>query len=68
MAADKWATEATHLMLFLGYLIDSHSLMVTWPLYKQADLLQAIQEALTKPHMVSPLGCGILYGPCPGCR
>jgi hypothetical protein len=34
-------------MLFLGYLINSHTLMVTWPSYKREALLDEIMDALT---------------------
>jgi hypothetical protein len=56
MAADKWATEKAtpYIMLFLDYYINSHTLMVTWPLYKWEDLLKANNVALANPCAASP--------------
>jgi hypothetical protein len=52
MAEEKWAKEATNIMLFLGYYINSRTLMVTWPLYKRQVLLQDITDALANPRQV----------------
>ncbi len=54
MAADKWEISATHIALFLGYLINSRTLVVTWPLYKRAALYEDIQQALAAPTKVPP--------------
>jgi hypothetical protein len=35
IAADKWDIAATFIVLFLGYFINSRTMMVTWPLYKR---------------------------------
>jgi hypothetical protein len=39
MAADKWEIYANHVVLFLGYYINSRTLLVTWPLYKREQLM-----------------------------
>jgi hypothetical protein len=62
MAADKWATEATFVMLFLGYYINSRTLMVTWPLYKREALILAIEDALKNPRQVSPKTAASIMG------
>ena len=52
MAADKWEVTASHIVLFLGYYIDSRTLMVTWPLYKREALYADITLALETPNKV----------------
>ena len=52
MAEEKWAKEATYIMLFLGYYINSRTLMLTWPLYKRQVLLQDITDALANSRQV----------------
>jgi hypothetical protein len=54
MAADKWETTASFLVLFLGYYINSRTMTVTWPLYKRQALHADIQAALENPRHVSP--------------
>jgi hypothetical protein len=54
MAADKWDIYATLLVLFLGYLIDSRAMTVTWPYYKREAVLADIKLALQSPHKVPP--------------
>jgi hypothetical protein len=46
IAPDKWDPVVSYIVLFLGYQINSRTMMVTWPLYKRQDLYAEIQEAL----------------------
>jgi hypothetical protein len=46
MAADKWDPIVSFIVLFLGYVIDSRAMVVTWPLAKRVDLWTDIQSAL----------------------
>jgi hypothetical protein len=43
---DKWEKHVSHIMRYLGFLIDTRRLAVTWPLDKRDDLCHDIQEAL----------------------
>lgn len=54
MAADKWENVASYLVLFLGFYINSRSMLVTWPLYKRQALYADIQLALANPRKVTP--------------
>ena len=47
IAPDKWDPVVSYIVLFLGYKINSGTLMVTWPYYKCTTLLEEIQLALT---------------------
>ena len=49
MSAEKWEPTASFIVLFLGYLINSRTMVVTWPLYKRQALLLDIQKALANP-------------------
>jgi hypothetical protein len=62
MAADKWDIYATHIVLFLGYYINSRTLTVTWPLYKRTALLQDILIALKSPDHVPPKVAASIMG------
>jgi hypothetical protein len=62
IAADKWGVIATYIDLFLGYYINSRTMMVTWPLYKQEVLLANIQKALESPHCVPPKVAASIMG------
>ena len=68
MAADKWEVFATHAVLFLGYYINSRTLMITWPLYKRVALYDDVQQALQNPDRVPPkIAASILHhGKGPG--
>jgi hypothetical protein len=46
LALDKWERDACSAMLYLGFLICSRTLRVTWPLYKRAELFDKIMTAL----------------------
>jgi hypothetical protein len=46
LAPDKWELDACSAMLYLGFLICSRPLCVTWPLYKRAELFDEIMIAL----------------------
>jgi hypothetical protein len=54
MAADKWETAASFIVLFLGFYINSRTMMVTWPLSKRMALLHDITTALAQPRKVTP--------------
>jgi hypothetical protein len=62
MAADKWEVIATHIVLFLGYYINSRTLMVTWPQYKRVALYEDIQQALQNPDSVPPKVAASIMG------
>jgi hypothetical protein len=47
IAPDKWDPLVSFIVLFLGYLINSCTLMVTWPYYKRTALFDEIMAALT---------------------
>jgi hypothetical protein len=52
--ADKWERHVSHIMRYLGFLIDTRRLSVTWPLDKRQELQGDIQEALANRRRVSP--------------
>jgi hypothetical protein len=45
---------AYHIMRYLGFLIDTQRLPVTWPLDKREDLCSDIEEALCTRQKVDP--------------
>jgi hypothetical protein len=63
MAADKWDPIVSFRVLFLGYLIDSRAMLVTWPLYKREDLYNDIQSAIHAwRNEISPKLCASILG------
>jgi hypothetical protein len=46
IAPNKWDSTVSFSVLFLGYHINSRSMMVTWPFYKRQALYDDIQDAL----------------------
>jgi hypothetical protein len=46
IAPDKWDPLVSFIVLFLGYLRNSRTLMVTWPYYKRMALFDEIMAAL----------------------
>jgi hypothetical protein len=52
--ADKWENYVSHIMRYLGFLIDTRRLSVTWPLDKREDLCLDIQEALRTKRRIAP--------------
>ena len=52
--ADKWENFVSHIMRYLGFLIDTRRLSVTWPLDKREDLRLDIEEALRTRRRVPP--------------
>jgi hypothetical protein len=62
MAADKWDIQAIHIVLFLGYYINSRTLTVTWPFYKREALLADIIQALDTPNNVPPKVAASIMG------
>jgi hypothetical protein len=49
---DKWEMFVSPVMRYLGFLIDTRCLSVTWPFDKREDLHQDIEEALRTHHRV----------------
>jgi hypothetical protein len=62
IAADKWDIAASFIVLFLGYYINSRTMMVTWPLYKREVLLADIYKALEAPNRVPPKVAASIMG------
>ncbi len=60
-APHKWERDASSAMLYLGFLICSRTLRVTWPLYKCTELFDEITQALSmkrpwfKPKVVASI-------------
>jgi hypothetical protein len=55
LSAEKLDPFVNHLMLYLGFLIDSRAMTVTWPLVKRIDLREQILQALAHPrHQSTP--------------
>jgi hypothetical protein len=52
--ADKWDKQVSHTMRYLGFLIDTRLLSVTWPFDKREDLRADITEALENRRRVNP--------------
>jgi hypothetical protein len=50
LAPDKWERDARSDMLYLGFLIYSRTLCVTWLFYKRAELFKEIMQALGMKH------------------
>ena len=46
IAPDKWDPVVSYIVLFLGYRINSRTMMVTWPYYKRMALLAEIEAAV----------------------
>jgi hypothetical protein len=63
MAADKWDPLVSYCAAFLGYVIDSRSMVVTWPFAKRVDLWNDIQSALhAKRREISPVLSASILG------
>ena len=55
ISQDKWDPLVTHVMIFLGFLIDSRAMTVEWPLEKRTELAHQITTVLTtKRYITSP--------------
>jgi hypothetical protein len=52
--ADKWENCVSHIMRYLGFLIATRQLSVTWPFNKREDLRLDIEEALRTWRRVPP--------------
>jgi hypothetical protein len=50
IAPAKWDPLVTYMFLFLGYRINSRTMMVTWPHYKREALNNEIIDALSSKH------------------
>jgi hypothetical protein len=49
LQAEKWDPEISHIMMYLGFIINSRSMTVSWPLYKRAELYHELLPFLTLP-------------------
>ena len=45
-AIDKWLSEAFHEVVYLGFVINSRSMTVSWPIEKRQNLTQVIRDVL----------------------
>jgi hypothetical protein len=61
-AANKWANTASYIVLFLEYYINSRTMMVMWPFYKQEALILDIHFALKSPRTVLPKTAASIMG------
>lgn len=72
---DKWDHEISHLMQYLGFIINIQAMTVSWPFYKWAELFQELASILLLPsrqqqlmsHTASILGklwSAIQISPC----
>jgi hypothetical protein len=63
LAQDKWEPDVAWIMLFLGFLIDSRAMRVTWPMYKRQELYDEIIAALQQSRpSLSPQGVASVVG------
>jgi hypothetical protein len=63
IAPDKWDPIVSFTVLFLGYRINSRTMMVTWPYYKREALYAEIQEALhSKRGTITPRQSASILG------
>ena len=46
---EKWDPEISHIMMYLGFLINSRSMTVSWPYYKQEELYNELFYLLSLP-------------------
>ena len=46
---DKWDPHISHLMVYLGFIINSRDMTVSWPLYKREELFYELQAILSLP-------------------
>jgi hypothetical protein len=44
----KWDHTISHIMLYLGFLINSRAMTVSWPYYKRAELHQELTDILSQ--------------------
>jgi hypothetical protein len=52
--AEKWDKSVSHGMRYLGFMIDTRAMTVTWPFDKREDLRADITELLAKRRSVDP--------------
>jgi hypothetical protein len=62
IAPEKWDTTASFTVLYLGYLINSRTMRITWPLYKREALHASILLALKNPQRVPPKVAASILG------
>ena len=56
LQAQKWTSEVSESFMYLGFLVDTHDMTVSWPLAKRQRLHDELTEILAQPHprSVSP--------------
>jgi hypothetical protein len=68
LQTNKWDLTISHIMLYLGFLINSQAMTVSWPYCKQAKLYQELIDILSHKskgrHHLSPKK-GIRYQQTP---
>jgi hypothetical protein len=60
--SDKRETHVLHIMRYLGFLIDTRCLSVTWPFDKRQDLRQDIEDAIRMRRRVPPRLLAVILG------
>jgi hypothetical protein len=60
--ADKWDEFVSHVMLFLGFLIDSRAMTVTWTLEKRLELRDQIKDLLANTSRAIPKAVASVIG------
>jgi hypothetical protein len=62
---DKWDPLISHIMLYLGFIINSRSMTVSLPLYKQQELFDKLQAIIRIPssrHHITPKQAASILG------
>jgi hypothetical protein len=68
IAPAKWDLIVSFTVLFLGYRINSRTMMVTWPFYKREALYTEIQDVLKlKQGTMTPRPLASILGKNPIC-
>jgi hypothetical protein len=63
LAPDKWERDIVSIMLYLGFLICSRSMTVTWPWYKRTELYDEIMTCLQgRRPSLTPKGVASMIG------
>jgi hypothetical protein len=61
----KWDQLISHIMMYLGFLINSRAMTVSWPLYKQEELYNKLPPLLSLPkklRWLTPKQCASIIG------
>jgi hypothetical protein len=62
---EKWDPAISHIMMYLGYLINSRDMTVSWPLYKREELYNELLPLLSLPknqRWLRPKQCASVIG------